>query len=468
MLTISTTYNPATDLGYLLHKNPAHVHTTSQPFGTAYVFYPEANAERCTAALLLDINPIDLVRARRAGAAPNPSLREYVNDRPYAASSFLSVAILRVFGTALAGRSKERPELAQTPIPLRAQVGPLYSNRGDDLLRRLFEPLGYTVDAERQILDQQIPAWGSSDYFTLTLTAVARLSNLLTHLYVLVPVLDDEKHYWVGEDEVEKLLRRGADWLAAHPERDLIVRRYLKHRRSLARLALARLAEEDQPNPETAEAAHEAEEESIEGPLSLKQQRIAAVLAALRDSGARSVIDLGCGSGSLMRELMKDRTLERIGGMDVSSRALEVARERLRMDSLPASRRERIALFHGSLVYRDRRLAGYDAAVAVEVIEHLDPWRLAALERVIFAEARPRVVILTTPNAEYNPNFQGLPAGQFRHRDHRFEWTRAQFQQWADDTAARYGYRATFRPIGPMDAVVGTPTQMALFERGTT
>src|SRR5574341_773215 len=143
MLTISTTHAPATDLGFLLHKNPANVHTVALPFGTGYVFYPEASADRCTAALLLDINPVDLVRGWRSRSASNPTLRQYVNDRAYAASSFLSVAILKAFGTAMAGRSKERPDLAQAVIPLEAQVGPLYSAGGEDLLRRLFEPLGY-------------------------------------------------------------------------------------------------------------------------------------------------------------------------------------------------------------------------------------------------------------------------------------------------------------------------------------
>ncbi|HEY3248715.1 MAG TPA: 3' terminal RNA ribose 2'-O-methyltransferase Hen1 [bacterium] len=464
MLTITTIYNPATDLGYLLHKNPANVHTASLPFGNAYVFYPEAMPERCTAVLLLDINPVDLVRARRSRTA-GASIRQYVNDRPYAASSFLSVAILRVFGTALTGRSKERPELAETPIPLRVRIAPLYSNRGEDLLRRLFEPLGYAVDAQAHVLDERIPEWGDSDFFTLTLTGTVRLSTLLTHLYVLVPVLDDEKHYWVGEDEVEKLLRRGSDWLGRHPERDLIVRRYLKYRRSLARLALARLVEEDQPDPEAAETAREAEEERLERPLSLQEQRIAAVLAVLHTAEVRSVIDLGCGSGGLLRELLKDRTLERIAGMDVSSRALEIARERLRIDSLPAARRERIALFHGSLSYRDRRLAGYDAAVAMEVIEHLDPWRLAAFEQVVFAQTGPRLVVLTTPNAEYNPNFPGLSPGEFRHRDHRFEWTRAQFREWTSDVGTRHDYAVSIHPVGPEDPQLGAPTQMAVLKK---
>ncbi|HEY8470775.1 MAG TPA: hypothetical protein VIL18_14080 [Longimicrobiales bacterium] len=175
-------------------------------FGQAHVFYPEATTARCTAALLLDVDPVGLVRGRKGADAP---LEPYVNDRPYVASSFLSVAIAQVLGTALAGRSRERPELVATPIPLVARIAALPCRRGEDLLRRLFEPLGYELEAAQHALDPRFAAWGESPYFTVTLRATTRLADMLRHLYVLVPVLDDAKHYFVGEDEVEKLLRRG-------------------------------------------------------------------------------------------------------------------------------------------------------------------------------------------------------------------------------------------------------------------
>ena len=230
-LSIATTHQPATDLGFLLHKHPGRVHETELPFGKAFVFYPEASDARCEAALVLDVDPVGLVRGK--GRADG-LLDQYVNDRPYAASSFLSVALGRALRTATAGTSRERPELAVSTIPLEAVVTPLPARGGEALVRELFEPLGWTVSVESL----------GSHYVTLRLAGAARLQALLNHLYVLIPVLDDDKHYWVGDDEVEKLLKRGEGWLESHPAQELIVRRYLIHRHGLARQALERLAPE--------------------------------------------------------------------------------------------------------------------------------------------------------------------------------------------------------------------------------
>ena len=200
-------------------------------------------------------------------------------------------------------------------------------------------------------------------------------------------------------------------------------------------------------------------------PISLNDQRLGSVLAALRASGAKRVLDLGCGEGKLLRELLKDRQFEQLVGVDVSIRALEVAQDRLRLERLPPMQAARIKLLHGSLIYRDQRLHGFDAAAVVEVIEHLDPPRLSAFERVLFEFARPSTVVLTTPNAEYNVKWETLPAGKFRHPDHRFEWTRAEFQAWSQQIGERFGYTVTFLPIGPVDDSVGAPTQMAVFHQ---
>ncbi len=464
LLTLSTTHAPATDLGYLLAKHPGRLQTFELSFGKVHVFYPEAGQERCTAAVLLDVDPVALSRGRTGTGGP--PLEPYVNDRPYVASSFLSVAIAQVLGSALAGRCKERPELADTPIPLRAQLAALPCRGGEVLLRSLFEPLGYTVEATRHSLDPHFPEWGDSAYFAVTLTGTVRLRELLGHLYVLVPVLDDQKHYWVGEDELEKLLRHGEGWLSTHPARDAIASRYLKHRRSLAREALARLTIEERADPEAADAAGNSEEAAVETPLRLNDQRIAAVIAQLKASGATRVLDLGCGEGNLVSALLKERQFGEIVGVDVSHRSLEIASERLRLDRMSDRERARVKLLHGALTYRDRRLEGFDAAVVVEVIEHLDPARLDAFARVLFGFAQPGTVILTTPNAEYNSIWPSLPAGSVRHRDHRFEWTRAEFHRWAEATAAQYGYAVAFHLIGPEDPSFGPPTQMGVFSRG--
>ena len=201
--------------------------------------------------------------------------------------------------------------------------------------------------------------------------------------------MDDDKHYWVGDAEIEKLLRHGEGWLREHPERELITNRYLKHQKRLAREALSQLIGEEEPEADEVAETHAREEEAVEKPISLAEQRLGSVMAALRSCGAKRVLDLGCGEGKLLRELLKDRNFTEIVGMDVSHRALEVAAQKLRLDQLPSMQKDRIRLIHGSLTYRDKRLGGYDAATVVEVIEHQDPPRLAAFERVLFEFARP-------------------------------------------------------------------------------
>ncbi len=463
LLTITTTHQPATELGYLLGKNPTRTQSFELSFGKGHVYYPEASDERCTAALLLDVDPVGLVRRPKGGEGF--ALSQYTNDRPYVASSFLSVAIGRIFGQALGGRSRERPELAEQAIPLEAKLAVLPVRGGEQLLRALFGPLGYEIEVERHELDPDFPQWGSSVYCTIVLRGTQRLQDLLRHLTVLIPVLDDRKHYWVGREEIEKLLTRGEGWLATHPEREQIAQRYLKHRRSLAKEALARLADEDEPQPEATDDEKRREEEQLEEKLSLNEQRIQAVLSALRRHGVRRIVDVGCGDGKLLRELVRDKTFQRIVGMDVSMNSLERAKARLHMDDLSDRQKARLDLFQGSLTYRDKRLAEFDGACAVEVIEHIDATRLAAFEHVLFQVARPGCVVVTTPNVEYNVRFETLPAGKLRHRDHRFEWTRAEFEAWARGVAERHGYEVDFEPIGPVDPEVGAPTQMGAFSR---
>ncbi|MEW4569715.1 3' terminal RNA ribose 2'-O-methyltransferase Hen1 [Tautonia sp. JC769] len=468
LLTITTTHRPATDLGYLLHKHPGRFQSYDLSFGQAHVFYPEASDGRCAACLLLDVDPVGLVRGRGGDGGGGSLLAQYVNDRPYTASSFLSVAIAQVFGSALGGRCKDRPDLATAPIPLEARIDVLPVRGGEAFLRAVFEPLGYAVEAERHPLDERFPEWGESPYFSVTIAGETTLADLLTHLYVLIPVFDGQKHYFVGEDELEKLLAKGGGWLARHPQKDEIARRYLRFRPSLYRQALARLVQEEQPaeaGPEGDERPADRAEDALERPLSLHEQRIGAVLAALRASGARRVLDLGCGEGRLLRELLKDKQFEEIVGMDVSIRSLENARDRLKLDRLPERQAARIRLIHGSLIYRDRRLEGFDAAAVVEVVEHLDPPRLSAFERAVFEFARPRAVVLTTPNREYNVTWEGVGADRLRHSDHRFEWTRQEFRDWAERVAGQHGYRVRFLPVGPVDEALGPPTQMAVFER---
>ena len=516
---------PATDLGYLLAKNPASVQDFSHGFGRSRVFYPEADEARCTAALYLEIDPTGLIKSRNLDSA-DFSLSQYVNDRPYAATSLLAGAIGQVFRTAIRGTSKDRPELAAAAIPLTLHLPVVPATEA--FLTRMFEPLGWTVQATPLPLDPAFPEWGESRYCDVTLTGVQRVSDALSQLYVLLPVLDGSKHYWIDPSEVEKLLRAGEAWLPEHPDRELITRRYLGRRPTLVRSALARLAESDEvpeseldnaidPEPTdaadgtyaadttnltgiaggagaadatdapamaiamamamaeagtesvsgsaiaTATPSSEAEVEAETGRGSLAARRRETVIAALKDVGGRRVLDLGCGGGALLRPLLHDRHFTEIVGVDVSARALQYAARKLHLDRLPAQVAERLTLKQGSLTYTDAALKGYDAAVLMEVIEHVDPPRLASLEHAVFGAARPRAVVVTTPNAEYNVRYETLEAGRMRHRDHRFEWTRAEFAAWADGVGERRGYSVAYRAVGDVDVELGPATQMAVF-----
>jgi 3' terminal RNA ribose 2'-O-methyltransferase Hen1 len=291
----------------------------------------------------------------------------------------------------------------------------------------------------------------------------------------------------VGDDEVDKLLAKGKEWLKDHPAKEAIVRRYLKYRAELTHKALSQL-QVDLATDEDSDGEEMALEQAVDSQLPaapsgadvacvleeeekkprLQEVRHNTVLAALRDPAAdiRSVLDIGCAGGHFLRTLAKERRFERIAGMDVSVQALQHAAKRLWLKQGRDS--DRLTLLHGSLLYRDRRLAGFDAITLIEVIEHLDPPRLRAAERVIFEQARPRMVLVTTPNIEYNVVWAELPAGTFRHRDHRFEWTRSELADWCARLSTRFGYSFTSHEIGPRSIehpAVGTPTQMAVFRR---
>lgn len=485
LLTVTSTAPSATDLGFLLHKHPGKVQSFELSVGTVHVFYPEATDERCTAALLLEVDPIALVRGKPGDLRSGFSLAQYVNDRPYAASSMLAVALGRVYRTAIAGRCDVRPDLPGVAIPLEVHAPAVPCRGGAAVAEQMFGPLGWQVDATPVELDPEIPRWGTSRYVDLRLTGTLRLSDALSHLYVLLPTLDADKHYWVGHDEIDKLMRAGEGWLATHPDRERIVHRYLANQRSLATSALERLAEVDDATPESLDdAVPEPDQPStdvasqVEGaptgavvgepdapPVPLARRRLDAVMVAIAESGARSVVDLGCGEGTLLSALLSDRTYERLLGVDVSFRALQLATRRLHLETLPEAKRRRIELAQSSVTYRDARVAGFDAAVLMEVIEHVDLPRLPALERAVLGYARPRTLVVTTPNAEYNVRFATLPAGTVRHHDHRFEWDRTEFRTWAESAASSYGYTVTYRPVGAEDDEVGPPTQMAVFTR---
>jgi 3' terminal RNA ribose 2'-O-methyltransferase Hen1 len=449
----------ARDLGFLLHKHPDHLHERETAAGKVSIFYPEVGDDRTTVVLFVDIDPVGLVRGKNRQS--DGLLAQYVNDRPYVANSFLSVALSRSFGQSMSGKSKERQDLADCDLQFEARVTPVAASGGIEVIEALFAPLGYTVDAAPLSQDD------GRGLYDLRLTGTLRLRDLLNHLYVLIPVLDNAKHWWIDRDEIDKLLAKGEGWLSDHPAKELIARRALKHRRSLANIALARLAEANDPEDvESDEAPKLKPEELLEKPIRLHDLRLDIVVNVLTAHGVASVLDLGCGEGKLIGRLIKERGISRIVGVDASVQTLEKAARRLRLDQAGDAMRARLSLQMGSLTYGDRRWHGFDAATLVEVIEHIDPSRLSALELSLFGDARPGLVVVTTPNREYNTLFEGMAPDSLRHPDHRFEWSRVEFQSWGETVASKYGYTIGFETVGPVDETHGAPSQMAVFARG--
>lgn len=462
LLKITTTHQPATDLGYLLHKHPDKFQSFELSIGQAHVFYPEMSPERATICLLLDIDPIEMVRGNRHDGSF--ALGHYVNDRPYVASSFLSVALSKAFSSAMNGKCKDKPELVDVKLPFELTLTSVPAPKGGEaLIRKFFEPLGYDVAIERHSLDPQFPEWGESKYYTLKLKNILTTKELLSHLYVLIPTLDNDKHYFVGNHEIEKLLEKGEGWLKAHPERDLIIKRYLVNVHYLAKQALERISEGEEEGGDDEDLLITVVKEKKE---SLHEKRLNLTVEKLIASGAQRVVDLGCGEGKLLRKLIKNKQFTEIVGMDVSYNELVKAKERLYYNEMAPKQQERIKLFQGSLTYKDKRIEGFDAAAVVEVIEHLDLNRLQAFERVLFECAKPQTIVLTTPNKEYNVMWEQLPAEDMRHDDHRFEWTRAEFVAWTQTIAEKYQYKVELLPVGDEVEGIGAPSQMAIFTYG--
>lgn len=456
LLTITMNGTNTQELGYLLHKNPYRAQSFDLSFGKAYVFYTEVTDSRTTAALLLDLDPIDLARGKLG--SKDGGLFDYVNDRPYVSSSFMSTAINRVFSTAMNGKCAKRQELADSALDLEAVVYELPVRGDKELVKEVFEPLGYDITIRESILDEKFEQWGESCYVDLTIKGKVKLSALLDHLYVLIPVFDKQKHYYMSEEEIDKLLRHGGQWLRDHPKKNTIIRRYFDMKHGYANKAIARLLEaESETDREESEAQSDAAEQERRIPLNT--QRMEAVRDAVLQSGAASVLDIGCGEGRLTSLLLSERQIRRVTAADVSVSVLERAKQKLNIDRMPSYQRDKLTLIQASLLYKDKRFEGFDAACVVEVIEHMDEARIPLFERVLFGSSKPKTVIVTTPNKEYNENYRTLENGTLRHKDHRFEWTRAQFSAWCSHICDEFGYTVRYMDIGDADEKLGTPTQ---------
>ncbi|MBR0149548.1 MAG: 3' terminal RNA ribose 2'-O-methyltransferase Hen1 [Lachnospiraceae bacterium] len=471
LLTITYRGENTQDLGYLLYKNPARPQSVQLSMGRAYIFYPEVSDEETTVALLVSLDPLNLAKGKTGSL--EKGLFAYVNDRPYVASSFMTNAINRVFGTAMTGRCDSRPELAASELDLEAKIYMLPVRGNKNFLNEVFEPLGYEVKYETFCVDEEYPGWGECDCVNLMLHGKVRVADLLNQLYILIPVFDLQRHYFVNDTDVEAIVKHGENWLPSHPLAERIVRRYFKMARSLGREASERLG--------ISVAIVDDGDASQDGNgafIPLDQARLEAVLDEILRCGAKTCIDLGCGEGKLIKLLLDSGKPETIAGADVVTGELKKAAERIGYERLPERQKQKVKLFQGSLMYPDERFKGYDCMSVIEVMEHIEPERLPMLEQVVFKWAAPKMVIFTTPDRRYNENY-GLYDGQMRHDDHRFEWDREEFEKWTGHICEKYGYTVTVKGIDVNHNEPGdgeqerasfifttdgsSPTQMAVF-----
>lgn len=458
LINITVTGENAKALSYILWKNPEHIFDREFSSGHVVVFFSEYSDQKATASMLVLVDTVGMVRSEWGKMSSS-----YVDHRPYAASSITSVALKEAYSSAFAGKSEtaEIDAIIKQKLPVEIELSSVWTKGGVQNVHDFFEPINYAVKAEKLPYESK---WLKSDsnVFNITLTGMQTIPDLLRHLYVLLPALDNKKHYFVDGNEIAKLLSHGEGWLETHPHKERIVSRYLIHRHNLIEEALEQLTEDILD-----EDTEEGTEEAVERPIRLQEERLQTALAVLRtlDPAPLKLGDLGCGSGDFIRLIENDRAFPEVIGMDVSSKALQLAEKRLHLDRRNAWQMPKISFIHGSLVYKDSRLKGLDAILLLEVIEHIDAAKLPIIEYNIFEFLSPGYVFVSTPNQEYNSLFPSIEKNALRHRDHRFEWTRNEFKQWSDAIAVKYSYEVEFFNIGPCDDNLGAPTQMAVFKK---
>ncbi|MFN8672328.1 MAG: 3' terminal RNA ribose 2'-O-methyltransferase Hen1 [Candidatus Sericytochromatia bacterium] len=460
LLSITCEDKNCQELSWILHKRPDKIQSFPIISGNAYVFYPEYSDNKVKVCLALDIDTINLVRKLRLPVA-SYALQHYVNDKPYTASSFMSSAIANVFSSALNGICKEKPEIVDLILPLEVEISVLKVLGGEALIKRLFEPLGYQIEVESFNLDEDFKNWGKSRYYKIKLKNNITIKELLSHLYVLIPVFDMDKHFYIGTTEVESFLKKGDKWLQIHPEKGAIVRRYFKNLGKYSNLVLNRLNDSLENTYQEMEIPKEIKEKKE----SLQKIRLNTVLEKLENLYTTSVVDIGCGEGMLLKLLKSKKRFEKICGTDVMYQNLLIAKDKLDLEETTTHRADRIKLFQSSILYKDERLKEYETVCLIEVIEHIEEDRLDSLEEILFGYLNPKYAIISTPNAEYNAVYMPENPTNFRHDDHRFEWNRDQFRQWVNKICEKFSYSAEFFDIGDVHEKLGTPTQAVIFKR---
>ncbi|WP_310831561.1 3' terminal RNA ribose 2'-O-methyltransferase Hen1 [Paenibacillus pedocola] len=473
-LIIRATGTGAGMLSHLLAKNPNNLYDRTEKEARVRIVFTVSSEEETEAVIYVTPDPIELVKG---DSSAHNDITQYINDREFVTSSLFCSYIRPALGTALNGKPKEAymPWVGK-PLKLELTFGPVASNLPDRTLEELFTALGYEVQLERGDAEYSFALKTRSSARYIKLAGEQTLQTALQQLFVLIPALDDYKHYYISDDEVDKIRRYGAGWLEEHPQRSLILKRTLrfagaikqyeamaaKEKRSTAENSVD---SEDVPAAVTVSGESAVTEMQEEPKIRLNDLRYAAIAAAVEELYAKAtIVDFGSGEGKLSAKLSSVPGVREIKAVEPSAASQLRAMDRF------AKLADKPGIIvpdpvTGSLFYFDESLRGKDVMILCEVIEHIDEYRLARVMENIFAEYAPKTLIVTTPNKDYNAVYE-MEQEELRHGDHRFEWGRKAFSVWCARWTETFDYTAELTGIGEGSVEFGYPTQMAIFTKG--
>ncbi|WP_342431763.1 3' terminal RNA ribose 2'-O-methyltransferase Hen1 [Neobacillus sp. FSL H8-0543] len=442
-LSLTVRGTGAETVSYLIAKNPTNLYERNEKGFKVRLVYPTFTNDEAEFLIYVQPDPIDLAR----NSAEKYDITSYINDREFAVSSIFVSAIRKALGTALNGKpDEEYTEWVDHPFVMELNFGPVATDLNDREIEDLFKPIGYKVTIESGVSTFREK---SSAKF-ITITGEQTVQNALKHISTLIPVIDNYKHYFIDEREVEKLDRYGDDWLESHPAKLLILKRALRYQSLIVK---SKFYHREQSTKGIVEQPK----------VRLNEQRYDAIVNYIKGLPNReTIVDLGAGEGKLSVQFGFIDGVKEILSIEPSSKSRVKAIKRFQEENDKERYIEPKSLA-GSLYYFDERLQNKDIIVLCEVIEHIDEHRLPNIFKTIVNDYRPRILIVTTPNQEYNVVYE--MDDEMRHDDHRFEWTRAEFrekcEQWTKDSS----YQVSFQGIGEEIESYGQPTQMAIFRR---
>ncbi|MEK4148209.1 3' terminal RNA ribose 2'-O-methyltransferase Hen1 [Robertmurraya sp. FSL W8-0741] len=448
-LTIRASGQDVQVLSYLLAKNPNHLYERQVNNHFVRMFFSKFSKEEVEVTFFVTPDPIELSRNN----SERYEITSYINDREFVVSSIFCTFLRSALATALNGKPHEEYEhWVNHRFNLQFSFGPLSSQLSDNDIIELFAPMGYKTTISAGEIDYHMNFKTKSSARYITVEGLTTLQMGLRQLFVLIPVLDNYKHYYIDDKEIEKLERYGEGWLDAHPQREFILRQALRFK------DLYSLVEK-----QTEKGSNNQDNNDEIRTMRLNDLRYEKIIDSIRQIPFKdSIVDFGSGEGKLSVQLGFIEGVKEILAVEPSESASIKALKRYEK----MARKENFLMpeqIIGSLFYFDERLKNKDIVILCEVIEHIDKHRLPKIMKTILNDYKPKVVMITTPNQEYNKVYKMNE--EYRHPDHRFEWTRDEFREWCEIQNGKNDYELTFDGIGEEHELYGTPTQMCLFMR---